>query len=141
MSRSPAPVVRSRPGARPEPRRAIHRAAFRRAVCLPCQVVRERDFKLVAGLALDLSPEGMLALAGARVLTGEPLIVSFRSERVGRWFDAEATVARVVHGRREGDAGLSIGVAFHGTDPGFREGIFQAIRRLPPPSPRRMQGS
>ena len=35
--------------------RTIHRRAFRRSVMLPCQVVRERDFRLVSTLALDLS--------------------------------------------------------------------------------------
>jgi hypothetical protein len=120
-----------------EPVRAMHRAAFRRAVRLPCQVVRERDFRLIGGLALDLSPEGMLAVASERVLTGEPVIVSFRSDRIGRWFDAEATIARVLHARRAGDAMPCFGLAFHGTDAAFREGVFRALRRLPPPVPRR----
>ncbi len=120
-----------------EPVRAMHRGAFRRAVRLPCQVVRERDFRLIGGLALDLSPEGMLAVSSERVLTGEPVIVSFRSERVGRWFDAQATIARVIHARRAGDAMPCFGLSFHHTDAEFREGLFQALRRLPPPVPRR----
>jgi hypothetical protein len=129
------PSLRANPSV--EPVRAMHRAAFRRAVRMPCQVVRERDFRLIGGLALDLSPEGMLAVSSERVLTGEPVIVAFRSERAGRWFDAQATIARVLHARRAGDAMPCFGLAFHDTDAEFRDGIFQALRRLPPPVPRR----
>ncbi len=54
-----------------------HRRAFRHAVSVPCQVVRERDFRLVADRALDLSTDGMLVPLDLPVLTGEPLLVSF----------------------------------------------------------------
>jgi hypothetical protein len=117
--------------------RAVHREAFRRAVRWPCQVVRERDFKLIGGLVLDLSPEGMLAVACDRALTGEPVIVSFLAPRLGLRFDAEATIARVVHGRRTGDGMPCFGLSFFNTGSDFREGVFQSLRRLPPPSPRR----
>ena len=60
------------------------RRSPRRGVLLRCQVVRERDFRLVADLALDLSTEGMLVSTDARVLTGEPLLVSFRVPRLTR---------------------------------------------------------
>jgi hypothetical protein len=115
----------------------LHRNSFRRAVRLPCQVVRERDFKLIADTALDLSTEGMLVTTRRRVLTGETVIVSFRSMRLGRWFDAEASVARVVHGRRSSDPGHALGLAFHGTTPDFTDGLFQHLRRLPPTRPAR----
>ncbi|HEY4120314.1 MAG TPA: PilZ domain-containing protein [Byssovorax sp.] len=115
------------------PARAVHRRAFRRAVRLPCQIVRERDFKLVADLALDLSTEGMRATLRTPVLTGEQVIVAFRSMRLGRWFDAEATVARVVHGRRDHDFGRSVGLVFDGVDGLFRDDLFEHLRQLPPP--------
>ncbi|HVY47682.1 MAG TPA: PilZ domain-containing protein [Minicystis sp.] len=114
----------------------LQRQAFRRAVRLSCQVVRERDFRLVGELALDLSTEGMLALARLPVLTGEPVLVTFYSARQARWFDVEARVARVLHGRRAGDPGRCLGIAFDGADAAFREGVFEHLRRMPP-APRR----
>ena len=135
MTREPETSLRATSSV--ETVRAIHREAFRRAVRWPCQVVRERDFKMVGGLALDLSPEGMLAVSCERVLTGEPVIVSFLAPRLGMRFDAEATISRVVHGRRDGDGVPCFGIAFHNTDAEFREGVFQSLRRLPPPAPRR----
>jgi hypothetical protein len=66
------------------------RRAFRREVILSCQVVRERDFRLVSELALDLSTQGMLVSTDLRVLTGEPLLVSFRPPRSDRWLDVSA---------------------------------------------------
>ena len=93
------------------------RCAFRRFVRIDCQVVREFDFRLVGDLALDLSTKGMLVrAAGVRLLTGEELLVAFRPPRCNVWIDAQATVARVVHGRRPGDTGLSFGLEFHGME-------------------------
>ncbi|MBK6691111.1 MAG: PilZ domain-containing protein [Myxococcales bacterium] len=92
------------------------RRAARRSVVVECQVVRERDFRLVGESTLDLSPEGMLVLTNDRVLTGEDLLVSFRTPILGTWFDAEARVARVVHGRRPGDFGRALGLRFKRLD-------------------------
>jgi PilZ domain len=119
--------------ARKHPRRA-----FRREVLLTCQVVRERDFRLVSDLALDLSTDGMLVSTEHTVLTGEPLLVSFRPPRSDRWLDVSATVARVVHGRRPGDRGRCLGLVFDGTDPSTRDLLFQHLRGLPPPEPARL---
>src|SRR5262245_62745044 len=88
------------------------RKAFRRYVRLDCQVVRERDFRLLGDLALDLSTKGMLVWARERALTGEEVIVSFQLPRSKEWFAAEGVVARVLHGRRPGDYGLSFGIEF-----------------------------
>ena len=52
-------------------------ASFARAVRVDCQVVRERDFKLLGDWALDLSSDGMLIVTRDVVLTGEEVIVSF----------------------------------------------------------------
>lgn len=89
------------------------RTSFRRYVRLDCQVVREHDFKLVGDLALDLSTRGMLVRAKERVLTGEELVVSFKPPRSNTYFDAQAVVARVIHGRRPGDWGICLGIEFH----------------------------
>jgi hypothetical protein len=114
-----------------------HRRAFRHEARIVCQVVRERDFRLVADAAIDLSDGGMRALACAPVLTGEPVRVSFRAPRGGAWFDLEGTVARVGHGRRPGDAGRCLGIAFQGTSEAARHELFAALSTLPPAGPRR----
>ena len=117
--------------------RKTHRRAFRREVFLTCQVVRERDFRLVSMLALDLSTDGMLVSTSARVLTGEQVLVSFRGPRSDDWFDAEATVARVVHGRRPTDPGRCLGLAFQGVGADWQRALFRRLRGLPPPEPAR----
>jgi hypothetical protein len=109
-----------------------HRRAFRHAVSIPCQVVRARDFRLVADVALDLSTAGMRVPTAQRVLTGEDLLVSFRAPRSGAWIDAGAVVARVVHGRRPGDTGRSLGLVFHDLGPEDRQMLFGALKSLPP---------
>ena len=106
------------------------RQSFRRFVRIDCQVVREHDFKLIGDLALDLSTKGMLVRARTRVLTGEELLVAFRPPRCNRWIDAQATVARVVHGRRPGDTGLAFGIEFHGMDREYEELIFDKLRGM-----------
>jgi c-di-GMP-binding flagellar brake protein YcgR len=114
------------------------RRAFRREVILSCQVVRERDFRQVSDLALDLSTEGMLVATEMPVLTGEEVIVSFRPPRSDRWLDVSATVARVVHGRRPGDRGRCLGLAFHGLDAASQRVLFRHLRGLPGPEPSRL---
>ena len=106
------------------------RSSFRRFVRIDCQVVREHDFRLVGDLALDLSTQGMLVRARSRVLTGEELLVAFRPPRSNQWIDAQATVARVVHGRRPGDLGLAFGIEFHAMESGHKELLFEKLRGM-----------
>jgi hypothetical protein len=80
---------------------------------------------------------GMLVMAQERVLTGEPLIVAFRLPFSDHWFDTEATVTRVIHGRRPGDLGRSFGVTFESLDEGAQSFIHRALRAVPPPLPTR----
>jgi hypothetical protein len=116
---------------------ARQRRTLRRAVRVDCQVVRERDFKLIGSRGVDLSPEGMLVMAQEQVLTGEPVIVAFRLPRSAYWFDAEATVARVVHGRRPGDLGRCFGLAFESLELDAQHFLRRALRGVPPPLPAR----
>lgn len=110
------------------------RAAFRRFVRIDCQVVREFDFRLVGDLALDLSTRGMqLRGKGVRLLTGEELLVAFRPPRSNVWIDAQATVARVIHGRRPGDPELSFGLEFHGMDRDHEALLFEQLRGMTAP--------
>lgn len=110
------------------------RSAFRRFVRIDCQVVREHDFRLVGDLALDLSTKGMLVRGcGVRLLTGEELLVAFRPPRSNVWIDAHGIVARVLHGRRPGDPGLSFGIEFHGMEQEHERLLFEKLRGMHAP--------
>jgi hypothetical protein len=111
------------------------RSASRREVVLPCQAVRERDFVLIADRTLDISVDGLLLPLRRRVLTGESLIVSFTIP--GMWIDAEATVARVIHGRRPGDGGLAVGVVFDHIAASARAALAAFLHGRREPLPRR----
>lgn len=117
--------------------RRQQRRAMRRALRIDCQVVREHDFKLIGRTTVDLSPQGMLVVADERCLTGEDVIVTFRSPLTNAWFDCEATIARVLHGRRPGDWGPCVGLDFHGVDDLSRILLHASLRGLPPPLPQR----
>ena len=120
---------------RPGAVRWTPRRPQRHAIRLMCQVVRERDFKLVARHVLDLSEVGMLVKPITRVLTGESLIVSFMAPFTRIWVDAEATVARVVHNRREMDRGMALGICFDTIDEYSRILLRRNLEHVPPPLP------
>lgn len=86
------------------------RRPLRRSMNVSCQLVRERDFRLIGRWIVDASAEGLLVATELPVLTGEPVLVTFKAPFSGAWIDAEATVARVVHGRRPGDRGRRLGL-------------------------------
>src|SRR4029079_14654069 len=115
------------------------RREMRRAVRFDCTVVRMRDFRVVAHEAHDLSPNGMLVTTDRDLILGESMIVSFRATKLGLWFDTEATVARVIKGRRPGDQGPAIGLSFSTLDRVKRLILRGHLRRVPPPLPRRTQ--
>jgi hypothetical protein len=115
--------------------RASRRTSTRRGVTLPCQAVRESDFKLIADRTLDISVDGLLIPVQESILTGETLIVSFPIP--GMWIDAECSVMRVVHGRRPEDEGLACGVLFDVISPSARAALAGFLHGKPPPLPRR----
>lgn len=115
------------------------RREVRRAISITCQVVRERDFSLVAEKALDLSPDGMLVATDVDLSPGENVFVSFRATELGIWFDSEAAVARVIRGRRPGDRGKGIALRFSTLSRVKRLILRNHLRRIPPPVPRRAQ--
>jgi hypothetical protein len=116
------------------------RREVRRAHRFYCQVVRERDFRLVATQALDVSPDGIFVALGELDLeVGEPVIVSFKATRLGLWFDTEAKVSRIVRGRRTGDKGRGAGLSFLTLDRVKRMILRGHLRRVPPPVPKRTQ--
>lgn len=99
---------------------ANRRGEMRRALRLGCRV-RRRDGRLVGDRTMDLSPQGMLLCSDERIPTGSELLVSFQATDLSLWFDAQATVRRVVEGRRPGDGGRAIGLHFES---------FPAVSRL-----------
>jgi hypothetical protein len=96
--------------------RVLPRRHVRHRVVMRAQVVRERDFQLVSDRIVDLSDGGMMVAAKSRVLTGEPVVLSFRIPWLDRWIDAEAVVTRIVHGRRKGDPGHALGLTWERID-------------------------
>jgi hypothetical protein len=119
--------------------RTNERREVRRALSLECQVVREKDFRLVSNETLDLSPAGMLVPTEVDLEPGEGVLVSFRATDLGLWFDTEATVARIIHGRRPGDKGRGVGLRFSTLSNVKRLILRGHLRRIPPPLPRREQ--
>ncbi len=113
------------------------RRSLRRAVTVPCQVVRERDFKLLGETTMDLSLDGMMVHTWEPVLTGEDVLVSFCAPGLRMWFDAEAEVARVVHGRRPTDRGRALGLTFRRIDRLSQSYLKAGLERLPPAPPAR----
>ena len=107
----------------------------RHTVAIPCQVVRESDFRLIADRISNLSVNGALVTPADPVLTGERLIVSFRVPRWNVWIDTEATVARVIHGRRQGEFSRALGLYFDGLDPFARFALEHNLHWLPPVPP------
>lgn len=113
------------------------RSSSRRPVRMPCEAVRERDFRSIGSVVLDLSSTGMLLRSSERVLTGDAVIVSFFEPVSARWFDLEATVARVIHGRRAGDGERSVGLSFTGLRGEARVALESALRMRVPALPKR----
>lgn len=107
----------------------------RRTTKIPCQVVRLRDFSLVADVIENVSPDGLLVGPADVVLTGEPLIVSFQLPGLRDYIDCEATVARVVHGRRPGETRRGLGLELTSISPFSRLLLSAYAKRLPPVPP------
>lgn len=117
---------------------AFDRRATRRSVLVDCQVVRERGFELVGERAVDLSMHGMLLCSKRSAQVGEELIVTLRVPGTRVWIDTTAIVTRVVHGRRNGDRGPALGLAFGGFTPEEERLLRSALQVFPPILPARI---
>ena len=114
------------------------RRALRRAARLECQAVALDPFHLIAEQALDVSPLGLLVACDAEARPGDDVIVSFRAPGPGGpWLDAEAEVARVIEGFREGDPGYCAGLRFTYFERPARNELLTRLAGLPPPIPAR----
>ena len=116
---------------------AKDRLALRRRVRIPCQVIDEQGFTLLARECFDLSIHGMGVKAVAPAPIGTPLIVSFRVPGSSFICDLEARVARIVWGRRREDKYPSLGIELLAMDPLMRAVLTARLRGLPPPVPAR----
>ena len=123
---------------RPSPKSP--RGSSRHTVKIACQVVRERDFRLIADRVVDLSATGALVGPADPALTGERILVSFRIPRSTVWVDAEATVTRVVHGRRPGEFSRSLAIEFDDLETLPRFMLKEALRKVPPAPPKSAPG-
>jgi len=123
---------------RPSPK--TPRSSSRHTVKIDCQVVRERDFRLLADRTMDLSASGALVGPADPALTGERILVSFRIPSSSVWIDAEATVTRVVHGRRPGEFTRSLALEFDDLEVLQRFMLQNALRSVPPAPPKSAPG-
>jgi hypothetical protein len=101
-----------------------------------CQVVRERDFRLIADQVVDLSASGALVMPADPVLTGERVILSFQLPSSLFWVDTEALVTRVLHGRRPGEHTRGIALELDGLTGLSRFMLERALKYMPPAPPR-----
>lgn len=111
------------------------RRPVRHTVHIRCQVVREKDFRLVADRVINVSLDGVLVAPAEPVLTGEKIILSFPSPAGAGWIDAEATVARVLHGRRPGEFQRCLGLRFDRLDETSLQALKRTLRCAPPSPP------
>jgi len=118
----------------------LSRRSSRHTVKIPCQVVRERDFRLVADRIVDLSDSGLRVMPADPALTGERLLVSFKLPKSRIWIDAEATVTRVVHGRRPGEHTRGLGLEFDNLEGLPRFMLKRLLKKAPPTPPGQRSG-
>jgi hypothetical protein len=88
------------------------RREIRRSATFGCRVRRVETSRLVGDRTLDLSPQGMLVMSDEGIVEGSQLLVSFMATELPIWFDTQATVTRIVQGRRPGDVGRALGLRF-----------------------------
>lgn len=117
-----------------------HHRMPRRLLQHRCQVVRERDFRLIADRVVDLSATGALVMPADPVLTGERVILSFQLPSSLYWIDTEAVVTRVLHGRRPGEHTRGLALELDGLSGLSRFMIERALRYMPPAPPRYRPG-
>lgn len=119
------------------PAKPQRRAARRRGVRVPCEVVAD-GYRLLGTEAVDLSEMGMLVRSDAEVTMGQRVDVSVKLPRGLSWVDVKGEVARVLEDRRAGDRGRMIGIRFRDVSPMSRGMLRGSLRSLPDTSPKRV---
>jgi hypothetical protein len=111
--------------------KVIRQRPARHTVKRSCQIVRERDFRLIADQIEDLSSWGMRVGPADPALTGQTLLVSFQVPGQDLWIDTEALVTRVIHGRRPGEYRRSLGLEFVALRPWHRYLLKRSLEIVP----------
>ncbi len=115
-------------------RRRVLRLALRGR----CEAGALDGFRRLGERVLDVSPHGMMLAANDAEQVGDAVIVTFQlGDDLDTWFDAEAEVARVIEGWREGDPGYALGLRFTNIDLGTRLVLAEKLVGTPPPVPQR----
>jgi hypothetical protein len=114
------------------------RSSMRRAVKTPCWAVSLNRGRLLGERLLDLSPEGMFLECRSEVGAGDGVFIVFKAPGSGGlWLRADAEVARVIQGRRDGDRAYGAGLKITRLKNGSYFELGQRLRGLPPPLPGR----
>jgi hypothetical protein len=117
----------------PRPER---RAEIRHRIDLVC-VLRRRYWRFSRARVIDLSADGMLVSFEQRLDDGASLEVSFKAAEPAIWFDARATVTRLVRGRRARDSGPALAMRFESLSAVAHLILRGHLRNLPRPPPLR----
>lgn len=115
---------------------ASSRQGLRRAIELPCEVVSLDRFALLGERTLDVSLGGALIAASADVEAGEHVLLHLTAPDQTK-VCAEAVVARVVQGQRQGDSGRALGLRFLRASTLRLQRLMAQLRGTPPPVPGR----
>lgn len=114
------------------------RRVLRRALRGRCEAVALDGFRRLGERVLDVSPHGLLLAADDSAKLGDAVVVTFQlGDDHDTWFDAEAEVARVIEGWREGDPGFALGLRFTHIDLASRLVLADRLVGTPPPVPQR----
>ena len=115
------------------------RSSIRRGIMLDCEVVSERDFRLLGQYTYDVSRDGILLEATDFAEIGELVIFSLRLPYTDEYVEGHGRVARIGRGLRETDQGPALGIEFTELDGVMSARLDAALRGAPPPVPARAQ--
>lgn len=113
------------------------RKIVRRALRTECHAVAEDGFRYLGERTLDLSQGGVLLRSDQEAEVGETVLLALKVPGGRSWIDAEARIARIVHGKRAGDAGRAYGLRFETMAPLDRAILAGSLEGKPPPPPAR----
>jgi len=108
------------------------RRFLRHAMPTQCVVLSRRRGRLLGEGLVDVSPEGLLVHGDGSTAIYEPVDIALRVPLSRIWITGQAVVARVVRGRRHGDAFEGLGLILRRMDDRAREMLVRSMRHFPP---------